>query len=81
MVRELSMPFPCHYLAYLHGVAEQSLEAGHFLVPGEILLQAAKGDILHDQLVSPATYKQDSNTNARKHKTKQTFLSAEIGLL
>lgn len=46
------------YLAYLDGVAEQSAEVGIFLVPGQIILQTAKWNILHDQLISLTTYKQ-----------------------
>lgn len=45
------------YLAYLDRVAEQSAEGGIFLVPGQIILQTAKWNILHDQLISLTTYK------------------------
>lgn len=40
------------YLAYLNRVAEQSCQAGIFLMSGEIVLQTAQWDILHDQLES-----------------------------
>lgn len=40
------------YLAYLNRVAEQSYQAGVFLMSGEIVLQAAQWNILHDQLES-----------------------------
>lgn len=45
------------YLAYLDGVAEQGVEVGFAFVPGQELLQTARGEVLHDQLNGLTTYK------------------------
>lgn len=44
------------YLADLNRVAEESSQTGVFLMPGEIVLQTAQWNILHDQLVRLTTY-------------------------
>lgn len=46
------------YLADLNRVAEESSQTGVFLMPGEIVLQTAQWNILHDQLVRLTAYRQ-----------------------
>lgn len=44
------------YFADLDRVAEQSSQTGVFLMPGEIVLQTAQWNILHDQLEHLTAY-------------------------
>lgn len=66
------------YLAYLNRVAEQSCQAGIFLMSGEIVLQTAQWDILHDQLESLTACLDGCR---RKHSQNDKFINRQCASL